>query len=306
MINHSTLISVIVPCYNQAEYLDECLLSVFNQTDKNWECIIVNDGSIDQTEETAKRWLEKDSRFKYIYKENGGLSSARNAGLESASGNYIYFLDSDDLIDKFTFSKVLNCLETVGGDIVICNYERFEDIVPLQNNNYSEDKLVEFTRDELLLMINQEDCVQYVIACGKLYKKELFDELRFENNLLHEDEAFIYKAYMRISKAIFLSYPFYKYRINANSITQNIVQKNFDDKLFILDQRIKDYKECFMSDLLIESVRYKKWNYVYEMLCYDVNIARSYTKKNLFQFWKYCTKSFRKKFKETLRIYLKY
>lgn len=83
------LISVIVPCYNQAQYLDECLQSVVEQTYPNWECIIVNDGSPDNTEEIALQWTEKDSRFIYIKKENGGLSSARNAGLEIAKGKWI-------------------------------------------------------------------------------------------------------------------------------------------------------------------------------------------------------------------------
>ncbi len=97
------LISVIVPCYLQAEYLDECLQSVYDQTYSNWECIIVNDGSLDNTEEIAKRWLEKDNRFRYIYKENGGLSSARNAGIREAKGEWIQFLDSDDMIHKSKF-----------------------------------------------------------------------------------------------------------------------------------------------------------------------------------------------------------
>lgn len=100
-------VSVIVPCYNQAQYLDECLQSVLDQTYQNWECIIVNDGSTDSTEETAKRWVAKDSRFSYVYKENGGLSSARNAGLEKAQGDYIQFLDSDDMIHREKFSKSL-------------------------------------------------------------------------------------------------------------------------------------------------------------------------------------------------------
>ena len=93
------LISVIVPCYNQAQYLDECLQSVLDQTYQNWECIIVNDGSPDHTEEIAKRWLEKDNRFRYIYKDNGGLSSARNAGIREAKGEYLFFLDSDDSLN---------------------------------------------------------------------------------------------------------------------------------------------------------------------------------------------------------------
>ncbi|MCQ9636425.1 glycosyltransferase [Chryseobacterium sp. WG23] len=102
------LISVIVPCYNQAIYLDECLQSVLEQTYTNWQCIVVNDGSTDHTEETAKKWIEKDSRFLYVYKKNGGLSSARNAGLEKASGAYIQFLDSDDTIHPEKFTKSLS------------------------------------------------------------------------------------------------------------------------------------------------------------------------------------------------------
>ena len=92
------LISVIVPCYNQAQYLDECLQSVLDQTYTDWECIIVNDGSPDHTEEMAKSWLEKDPRFKYIHKENGGLSSARNAGITEAKGEWVLPLDADDKI----------------------------------------------------------------------------------------------------------------------------------------------------------------------------------------------------------------
>ena len=92
------LISVVVPCYNQAQYLDECLQSVLDQTYQDWECIIVNDGSPDNTEEVAKKWVAKDARFKYLLKENGGISSARNAGIEMAEGEWILPLDADDKI----------------------------------------------------------------------------------------------------------------------------------------------------------------------------------------------------------------
>lgn len=93
-------ISVVVPCYNQAQYLDECLQSVLNQTYQDWECIIVNDGSPDNTEDVAKSWAEKDTRFIYLSKENGGLSSARNAGIEIAKGEWILPLDADDKIGE--------------------------------------------------------------------------------------------------------------------------------------------------------------------------------------------------------------
>ncbi|NNC45269.1 MAG: glycosyltransferase family 2 protein, partial [Winogradskyella sp.] len=119
------LISIIVPCYNQAKYLDEALHSVFIQSYKNWECIIVNDGSFDDTESVAAQWTKKDKRYVYLYQENSGLSSARNAGLRKACGDYIQFLDSDDVIEASKFEKQIEDLIT--HDISISDYFSFVD-----------------------------------------------------------------------------------------------------------------------------------------------------------------------------------
>lgn len=105
-MTNQSLISVIVPCYKQAHFLPETLQSVLNQTYSNWECIIVNDGSPDQTEQVAQEWCSKDNRFKYIKKENGGLSSARNAGIAVCKGEYILPLDSDDKIQPIYLEKI--------------------------------------------------------------------------------------------------------------------------------------------------------------------------------------------------------
>lgn len=120
------LISIIVPCYNQAQYLDECLQSVVNQTYENWECVIVNDGSKDHTAETAKKWVEIDSRFKYVYKENGGLSSARNAGISISKGEFIFPLDSDDKIDFTLIEKIIKGFQQSDrNQLVICGIKFF-------------------------------------------------------------------------------------------------------------------------------------------------------------------------------------
>lgn len=95
---NSASVSIIVPCYNQAQYLDECLQSVLDQSYDNWECILVNDGSSDNTEEVAKKWVTKDKRFKYFVKENGGVSSTRNFGILNSTSTYILPLDGDDKI----------------------------------------------------------------------------------------------------------------------------------------------------------------------------------------------------------------
>lgn len=105
-----TKVSVIVPCYNQAQYLDESLASIYNQTHTHWECIIINDGSPDDTEAIARKWEAKDPRFMYISKENGGVSSARNLGIEKASSDYILTLDADDKYEASFMEKAVKVL----------------------------------------------------------------------------------------------------------------------------------------------------------------------------------------------------
>lgn len=109
---NNALVSVIIPCYKQAQYLPDALNSVLSQTYTNWECIIVNDGSPDNTEEVVREWVVKDKRFIYLKKENGGLSSARNAGLKVAKGNYLQFLDSDDALHEEKFFLQIKALDS--------------------------------------------------------------------------------------------------------------------------------------------------------------------------------------------------
>tara|TARA_R110000868_G_scaffold14457_5_gene67383 strand:- start:33682 stop:34572 length:891 start_codon:yes stop_codon:yes gene_type:complete len=104
-------VSVVVPCYNQAQYLDESLASIYKQTYSNWECVIVNDGSPDNTEEIAQKWEAKDPRFNYLSKENGGVSSARNLGIEKSTGEYILTLDADDKYEVTFMEKAVEILQ---------------------------------------------------------------------------------------------------------------------------------------------------------------------------------------------------
>jgi glycosyltransferase involved in cell wall biosynthesis len=105
-----SFVSIVVPCYNQAQYLDEALQCIYDQTHTNWECIIVNDGSTDHTETVANVWVAKDNRFVYIFKENGGVSSARNLGIEGARGEFIVTLDADDRYDAIFIEKALTVI----------------------------------------------------------------------------------------------------------------------------------------------------------------------------------------------------
>lgn len=142
-------ISIIVPCYNQAHFLDEALQSVLEQTYDHWECIIVNDGSPDDTKAVAKTWIEKDSRFKYIYRENSGLSSARNLGIIYAKGEYILPLDADDKIASHYLQLAFKAFETDNTlKVVYCKAEKFGeekgewDLEPFSLYNLSRKNMI--------------------------------------------------------------------------------------------------------------------------------------------------------------------
>lgn len=131
---NNVLVSIIVPCYNQAHFLDEALQSVLDQTYTNWECIIVNDGSPDNTDEVAKKWVAKDIKFKYLKKENGGLCSARNVGIEMADGQLILPLDADDKISKRYLELATNAFHKDNSlTVVYCQAQKFGDEVGLWN-----------------------------------------------------------------------------------------------------------------------------------------------------------------------------
>lgn len=121
----SALVSIIVPCYKQAHFLEESLQSVLNQTYTDWECIIVNDGSPDNTEQIARQWCGRDRRFKYVYKENGGLSSARNAGIKESSGVFILPLDADDILHAQYLAKLAPILTNNNDLAVVSCYSKF-------------------------------------------------------------------------------------------------------------------------------------------------------------------------------------
>lgn len=199
------LISVIVPCYNQAQYMDECLQSVLDQTYQNWECIIVNDGSPDNTEEVALRWVEKDTRFIYLKKENGGLSSARNAGIEKAKGEWILPLDCDDKIGNQYLELASNFFNQ-DYKIIYCEGEKFGDEVGKMD-------LPSFSQKGLAYN-NQ-------IFCTAFFKKTDWETVNgYDVNLIYglEDWDFWISILKNNGTVKKLDYIGFYYRIKANSM----------------------------------------------------------------------------------------
>lgn len=216
---NNPLVSIIVPCYNQAQYLDEALQSVLVQTHINWECIIVNDGSTDHTEEVVKRWVSKDSRFVCLKKENRGLSSARNAGLEAAKGDYIQFLDSDDYIVKTKLELSLEGLQDETDTIVISNFNMFTENINDLQNPFCNLKAENFNFKSLLFGWDYEFNIP--IHCG-FFRKKIFDDFRFPEDLkAKEDWIFWLVSFQVEPNVIFIDKSLAYYRIHKTSMTKD-------------------------------------------------------------------------------------
>ena len=218
------LISIIIPCYNQGKYLSDTLLSVFQQTYKNWECIIVNDGSTDNSEEIALEWCAKDKRFYYVKKENGGLSSARNMGLKIVKGEYIQFLDSDDLLDEKKFENKIQLFNNKV-DIVICDYFPFEHLTrgycayrymnPFPEINKYKEQIILKWEKELSIPCH---CILFKSILLNQYKSMTFDE--FLPN--HEDWSFWVKLFYFSKGIANIRESLVSYRIHSESMCNDV------------------------------------------------------------------------------------
>ncbi len=254
-MNHHK-VSIIVPCYNQAQYLDEALHSVLNQSYQNWECIIVNDGSPDNTEEVAKNWKAKDSRFKYLYKKNGGLSSARNLGLRLATGNYIQFLDSDDVLSEVKLEKSMEIFKnkTSNENIVITNFRMFSENLLQSKEPYCHlsAKLFDFKN----VLFKWETHFSIPIHCG-LFEASLFKDFKFPEALkAKEDWVMWLFLFQKNTQVYFLDQPLAFYRLNPNGMTSNAkhMQENHLKAIGYIKNIIPntDYMEYLFSELTLK------------------------------------------------------
>lgn len=209
------MITIIVPVYNVQKYVERCLLSIKNQSFTDFECLIVDDGSTDDSLTICKQFEIKDSRFKIISKPNGGLSSARNRGLDNASGEYIYFIDSDDYIHK---DSLFLLMSNIGdADIACGNFITFNQDVQIKTKVKKIRAWVLLEDDVYKNALNNR--MPYIFAWNKLYRKELFDNLRYEK-CLYEDIEIFYKIISKTKKVKCISFPTYYYNVgNTNSIT---------------------------------------------------------------------------------------
>lgn len=222
------LISVIVPVYRVEKYLNECVESILNQTYQNLEIILVDDGSPDRCPEMCDEYARKDSRVKVIHKENGGLSDARNAGIEIAQGEYLSFVDSDDMIAPEMLHILYERMSTEALNLVLCAIETINDSGDTRGYIHISDAV--WNEQTFWENFYNDKRIPCVVAWNKLYKRELFNQTRYEVGRIHEDEFIIYDIVSQCRQVCCLSKPLYKYRLRDESITHSQYNiKNFEE-----------------------------------------------------------------------------
>lgn len=219
MSSGGELVSVIVPIYKVEEYLRECVDSIINQTYKNLEIILVDDGSPDKCGEICEEYAKNDSRITVYHKENGGLSDARNYGMSRSHGEYITFVDSDDVIKANFVEELMAATEKYGADVAVSPlYESVYDSV-LDGFSSGEKIYTGCTDadDATKRMFYQEKMFE-TSACGKIYRRDIIEGIEYPKGLYYEDMATVYRILLRCKKVAFTSEKLYCYRLREGSI----------------------------------------------------------------------------------------
>lgn len=237
-------ISIIVPVYNVEKYLEKCIDSILNQSFRDFELILVDDGSTDNSGYICDRYKNQDDRIIVIHKENGGLSSARNAGIDISKGDFIGFVDSDDFIHRDMYKILYNNIIKSEADLVICKEQNiYEDEYVELNSIVNERNLnmEELTSEEAIKKLYKVRTT-FVYAWNKLYKRDLFKELRYPENKIYEDEWLSPKLLYKSSKIVYINYSLYYYLQRKGSIVKSQFRVEKFDKVYALEDNVRFFK----------------------------------------------------------------
>lgn len=235
------MISVIVPIYNVEKYLKECIDSIIKQTYKDIEIILVDDGSPDRCSELCDNYALQDSRIKVVHKKNGGLSSARNAGIDIASGEWLVFIDSDDYIHSEMLTKMMEAQIATDASLVVCDFCSFSDSGKAVRRTSNNGEITVYSPYEACEAFFSRKGIGWN-AWNKLYHRTLFDTIRFPEGIYCEDKATIYKLYLKSNKVVYVHECLYYYRLRQGSIMQDKPLRLYYDTLKINETICNDMR----------------------------------------------------------------
>lgn len=271
-------ISIIVPVFNVERYLDQCIKSILKQSFKNFELILIDDGSTDKSGEICDLYKQKDERIKVIHKENGGLSSARNAGIEIAEGDYVAFIDSDDYIHKDMYSILYESIINNNSQISMCKFQKVKQN-NLQKSEVNNELInlgsKNISNIEALNNLYEDNSAEFTVVWNKLYDKGLFDDLRFEEGKVHEDEFIAHKILFKCNQITYVPLTLYYYLQREGSIINSKYSIKNIDAVIAFHERAIFFKKLGLKDLQYKAeynyVRYFFANY-YKAKKYLTNI----------------------------------
>lgn len=241
-------VSVIVPIYKVELYLNKCIDSILNQTYKNLEVILIDDGSPDNCPLICDEYAKRDSRIRVIHKKNGGLSDARNVGIEIMQGEYVTFVDSDDFLEAHCIERLVYCMEDTDSDISICDYYSFIENSFI-NRIAIENGSIELFDSENALKSALVGNPFALSAWGKLYKSNLFVSIRYPKGKIYEDLGTTYKILDLANKICYVPEKMYYYLIRKSSISYDRFSKNKMDMLYYSEEMMRFIEKNYTQDI---------------------------------------------------------
>ena len=239
-------LSIIVPIYNVEKYLPRCIESILNQTFREFELILINDCSTDNCKEICEKYKKIDSRIIVVNKKNGGVSSARNFGIDISRGEYIGFVDPDDFIDANMYEILFNTANSYNSDMVICDYykvseydiKKYEEI-QLNNKGIIVENINNIDAIERILTVGEK----FIFAWNKIYKRRLFENLRYNEGMIYEDEFLAHRILYRCNKVSIIEAKIYYYVQRKGSLINSPFTVRRFDKVYAIKDRVDFLRE---------------------------------------------------------------
>lgn len=245
------MISIIVPVYNIKDYVEKCICSLVQQTYHALEIILVDDGSTDGSGEICDQYMQRDERIRVYHKKNGGLSDARNYGLDRATGMYLAFVDGDDWVHPQMYEVLMSVMQKEQADLVSCDFERDDPSFAEKSIEWKNTKYNMFSKEQVMVNLG----ISKIVAWNKLYRAKLFDHIRYPYGKLHEDEYVIHEIIWQCNKIVSIKQAMYFYTIRDASIVAMLTPKRIEDALEGLEQRIRFAAEHCSEEVLASTVK---------------------------------------------------
>ena len=264
-MNNDYLVSVIVPIYNVELYLSKCINSIINQTYSNLEIILVDDGSTDNCGIICDKYAKEDNRIVVIHKSNGGLSSARNAGLDASNGELIGFVDADDYLELNMYEKLIENMNQYNSDIAICDYYFVRNNKININSKFENNMFVSVGKEKFNNVQNEYSRITEP-SWNKLYKSILFENIRYPKGKIFEDSYILCDILDKAKNVSYLLEPLYYYVYRKNSIIHSFSVRHFNS-VDSINKRIKFFNDKRYYDLAKEEKNRK-------MNCLIINLSK--------------------------------